>query len=124
MPESANEPAPRSSSAAAPSLTMDDAHTVLTGADVLVVDGRSPRSARRSTYPRAPVEIDASDGIVMPGMIDTHRHMWQTAMRGYGADWTLTQYFVWYYLEHGKSSAPRTSTPATCSPPARRSRPA
>jgi len=32
-------------------------------------------------------------------MIDTHRHMWQTAMRGYGADWTLTQYFVWYYLE-------------------------
>src|SRR5215217_6472702 len=38
----------------------------------------------------------------MPGMIDTHRHMWQTAMRGYGADWTLSQYFVFYYLEHGK----------------------
>ncbi len=35
-------------------LTMDDAHTVLTGADVLVV-GRlgSRRSARRSTCPRA-----------------------------------------------------------------------
>ena len=42
----------------------------------------------------------------MPGMIDTHRHMWQTAMRGYGADWTLTQYFVWYYLEHGKAFRP------------------
>ena len=42
----------------------------------------------------------------MPGMIDTHRHMWQTAMRGYGADWTLTQYFVWYYLEHGKKFRP------------------
>src|SRR3982750_946040 len=42
----------------------------------------------------------------MPGMIDTHRHMWQTAMRGYGADWTLTQYFVWYYLEHGKRFRP------------------
>ena len=64
----------------------------------------------------------------MPGMIDTHRHMWQTAMRGYGADWTLTQYFVWYYLEHGKKFRPediarrqpagrasRRSTPA--SPP-------
>jgi 5-methylthioadenosine/S-adenosylhomocysteine deaminase len=24
-------------------------------------------------------------------MIDTHRHMWQTALRGYGADWTLSQ---------------------------------
>ena len=42
----------------------------------------------------------------MPGMIDTHRHMWQTAMRGYGADWTLTQYFVWYYLESGKFFRP------------------
>jgi len=44
---------------------------------------------------------------VMPGMIDTHRHMWQTAMRGYGADWTLTQYFVWYYLEWGKKFRPQ-----------------
>ena len=51
-------------------------------------------------------EIDATGGIVMPGMIDTHRHMWQTAMRGYGADWTLTQYFVWYYLEHGRKFRP------------------
>jgi cytosine/adenosine deaminase-related metal-dependent hydrolase len=32
--------------------------------------------------------------------------MWQTAMRGYGADWTLTQYFVWYYLEHGRKFRP------------------
>src|ERR687893_2609655 len=46
-------------------------------------------------------------GLVMPGMIDTHRHMWQTAMRGYGADWTLTQYFVWYYLENGRHSRPQ-----------------
>jgi cytosine/adenosine deaminase-related metal-dependent hydrolase len=27
-------------------------------------------------------------------------------MRGYGADWTLTQYFVWYYLEHGRRFRP------------------
>jgi 5-methylthioadenosine/S-adenosylhomocysteine deaminase len=32
--------------------------------------------------------------------------MWQTAMRAYGADWTLTQYFVWYYLESGKLFRP------------------
>jgi cytosine/adenosine deaminase-related metal-dependent hydrolase len=32
--------------------------------------------------------------------------MWQTAMRGYGADWTLTQYFVWYYLEWGRHFRP------------------
>ena len=56
--------------------------------------------------PPGTVEIDATDGIVMPGMIDTHRHMWQTAMRGYGADWTISQYFVWYYLESGKLFRP------------------
>src|SRR5688572_20411110 len=35
------------------------------------------------------------------------RHMWQTAMRAYGADWTLTQYFVWYYLQHGAKFRPQ-----------------
>ena len=42
----------------------------------------------------------------MPGMVDTHRHMWQTAQRGLGADWTLTQYFVFYYLSWGKIFRP------------------
>jgi 5-methylthioadenosine/S-adenosylhomocysteine deaminase len=87
-------------------LTMDDRKTVLKDADVLVVGERVEAVGHALDVPEATVEIDASGGIVMPGMIDTHRHMWQTAMRGYGADWTLTQYFVWYYLEHGKSFRP------------------
>jgi cytosine/adenosine deaminase-related metal-dependent hydrolase len=87
-------------------LTMDAASTVLTDADVLVVDDRIAAVGPRLEVPEGTQEIDASGGIVMPGMIDTHRHMWQTAMRGYGADWTLTQYFVWYYLEHGKKFRP------------------
>src|SRR5439155_498649 len=57
--------------------------------------------------PEGTFAIDAAGGIVMPGMIDTHRHMWQTAMRGYGADWTLSQYFVFYYLEHGRIFRPQ-----------------
>ncbi len=87
-------------------LTMDDAHTVLPGADVLVVGDRIAEIGAGLSAPEGAVEIDARGGIVMPGMIDTHRHMWQTAMRGYGADWTLTQYFVWYYLESGKLFRP------------------
>src|SRR5690349_21927579 len=87
-------------------LTMDDASTVLPGADVLVVDDRIAAVGPRLDVPEGTQEIDARGGIVMPGMIDTHRHMWQTAMRGYGADWTLTQYFVWYYLEHGRRFRP------------------
>ena len=87
-------------------LTMDDNHTVLTGADVLVVEDRIAAVGQSLDVPDGTQEIVASGGVVMPGMIDTHRHMWQTAMRGYGADWTLTQYFVWYYLEHGKAFRP------------------
>jgi len=87
-------------------LTMDSGNTVLTGADVLVVGSRVEAVGQNLDVPERTIEIDARDGIVMPGMIDTHRHMWQTAMRGYGADWTLTQYFVWYYLQHGKAFRP------------------
>ncbi|MEV4719993.1 amidohydrolase family protein [Micromonospora noduli] len=87
-------------------LTMDDAHTVLPGADVLVVGGRIAQVGVGLTAPDDALEIDATGGILMPGMVDTHRHLWQTAMRGYGADWTLTQYFVWYYLESGKLFRP------------------
>jgi 5-methylthioadenosine/S-adenosylhomocysteine deaminase len=87
-------------------LTMDDAHTVLTDADVLVQGDKIAAVGPRLDAPEGALEVDARGGIVMPGMIDTHRHMWQTAMRAYGADWTLTQYFVWYYLEHGKHFRP------------------
>ena len=87
-------------------LTMDDAHTVHQGGDVLVDGERIQAVGPHLEVPEGTTEIDATGGIVMPGMIDTHRHMWQTAMRGYGADWTLTQYFVWYYLESGRLFRP------------------
>src|SRR6202042_8561 len=88
-------------------LTMDDGHRVLTGADVLVTGERIAAVGPNLQVPDGTAEIDAAGGIVMPGMIDTHRHMWQTAMRAYGADWTLTQYFVWYYLNWGKKFRPQ-----------------
>jgi len=88
-------------------LTMDRTHTVLTGTDVLVVGARIAALGPALPVPEGTLEIDAHGGIVMPGLIDTHRHMWQTAMRGYGADWTLTQYFVWFYLEHGRAFRPQ-----------------
>ncbi|GHF91840.1 MULTISPECIES: amidohydrolase family protein [Amycolatopsis] len=87
-------------------LTLDDARRVLPGEDVLVEGDRITAIGPALEVPAGTTEIDASGGIVLPGMIDTHRHLWQTAMRGYGADWTLTQYFVWYYLEWGKVFRP------------------
>ncbi|MET8849662.1 amidohydrolase family protein [Amycolatopsis sp. NPDC004625] len=87
-------------------LTLDDARRVLPGADVLVEGDRITAIGPALDVPPGTTEIDATGGLVLPGMIDTHRHLWQTAMRGYGADWTLTQYFVWYYLEWGKVFRP------------------
>ena len=88
-------------------LTMDDGHRVLANADVLVTGELIAAVGTNLAVPDGAAEIDATGGIVMPGMIDTHRHMWQTAMRAYGADWTLTQYFVWYYLNWGKKFRPQ-----------------
>jgi cytosine/adenosine deaminase-related metal-dependent hydrolase len=88
-------------------LTMDATHQVQDGADVLVVGREIAAIGPGLAVPDGTYEIDAAGGILMPGMIDTHRHLWQTAMRGYGADWSLTQYFVWYYLEWGKTFRPQ-----------------
>src|ERR1700688_1346348 len=40
--------------------------------------------------------VDILDGrgrIVIPGLINAHMHTWQTALRGYAANWTLLEYF-------------------------------
>jgi cytosine/adenosine deaminase-related metal-dependent hydrolase len=63
-------------------LTLDDARRVLPDADVLVIGDRIAGVGPGLEVPEGTTEIDARNGIVTPGMIDTHRHMWQTAMRG------------------------------------------
>jgi 5-methylthioadenosine/S-adenosylhomocysteine deaminase len=37
--------------------------------------------------------IDASGAIVLPGLVDSHRHTWQSLIRGVASDWTLAQYW-------------------------------
>ncbi|MFI8515603.1 amidohydrolase family protein [Streptomyces sp. NPDC085460] len=72
-------------------VSMDPAIGDLTRGDVLVEDGKITKVAERIDAPDAEV-IDASDRIVMPGFVDNHRHNWQTAFRGIGADWTFGQW--------------------------------
>jgi cytosine/adenosine deaminase-related metal-dependent hydrolase len=50
-----------------------------------VKDGRIAAVAPLVDAPGA-WEVDARDTIIMPGIIDTHWHMWQTLLRGVGGD--------------------------------------
>jgi 5-methylthioadenosine/S-adenosylhomocysteine deaminase len=87
-------------------LTVDPVAGVIEDGDVLVEDERIQAVGRSLPAPYNAVEIEAAGGILMPGMIDTHRHMWQSAQRGLGADWTLTNYFYFYYLNWGHVMRP------------------
>ncbi|MDQ0338361.1 cytosine/adenosine deaminase-related metal-dependent hydrolase [Caldalkalibacillus uzonensis] len=42
--------------------------------------------------------IDASNMIVMPGFVDTHRHTWESVIRNVGADWSLMKYLNSIYF--------------------------
>src|SRR5947209_2649242 len=100
-------------------LTIDPSLGTIERGDVLVVDNRIAEVGRQINAPDSAVEIDASGGILMPGMVDTHRHMWQTALRGFGADWTLTNYFMFYYINWARSSALRIFMLVNFCPPMR-----
>ena len=54
-------------------------------ADVLIEDGRIAAIAPGLEVADADL-IDARGTLVVPGFVDTHRHTWQTAMRGVCAD--------------------------------------
>src|SRR4051794_26489890 len=60
--------------------------------DVLIEDGRIAAVGPGLAAEGAEV-IDATDRIVLPGFVDTHRHLWQTALRGIAVDGDLGMYF-------------------------------
>jgi 5-methylthioadenosine/S-adenosylhomocysteine deaminase len=74
-------------------VSMDPAVGDLDRGDVLITDGVITEIAPGIEAPGAEV-IDADHRIVMPGFVDTHRHTWQTAFRGIGADWTFAEYLA------------------------------
>ena len=52
--------------------------------DVLIEDGLVSEVGEKIRARDAEV-IDASDTIVMPGFVDTHRHLWESLFRGFGS---------------------------------------
>src|SRR6476469_9636055 len=73
-------------------VSMDPVIGDLSRGDVLIEDGRI--AAVAVTIDAAGAEVvDAAGKIVLPGFIDTHRHTWQTPVRGVLPCCTLDAYF-------------------------------
>jgi 5-methylthioadenosine/S-adenosylhomocysteine deaminase len=62
--------------------------------DVLVDGGVITAIAPNLTGAPGVTVVDAAGMIVMPGLVDSHRHVWQAPLRGAGADMTLPDYLA------------------------------
>ncbi|GLR86074.1 amidohydrolase family protein [Bradyrhizobium iriomotense] len=77
-------------------ISMDDAIGDLRIGDVLVEDNRIVEVRPNIDLGSGTAETEIVDGtrrIVIPGLINAHMHTWQTALRGFAANWTLLEYF-------------------------------
>src|SRR5439155_4633068 len=85
----------------------DDIGRELADASILCVDGVIARVGRPTAeWPPADETIDASDCVVLPGLVNTHHHLYQTLTRAFspalGCDlfeWLTTLYPVWARLD-------------------------
>jgi len=88
-------------------LSMDPDVGDLEQGDILVEGSEISEVQSRIEATGVDEEIDATDCIVIPGFVDTHRHMWQAVMRGYAPHYTLQDYFTRIMIGMGPSVLPR-----------------
>jgi len=77
-------------------VTMDPARRVLIDGAVAFSDrllAVGPTSEVLAAYPGADV-IDCADRLVLPGLINTHTHLFQTLLKGLGDDRVLSDWFL------------------------------
>lgn len=75
-------------------LTMDGRAGELPRGDVLIRDGqiRTVAAGVAAEEAAGAEVVDATGMLVLPGLVDTHRHTWQTVIRHRGAGWSLQDY--------------------------------
>jgi len=73
-------------------LTFRDDKFICEESDILVEGDKIAVIAKNIAHSGTDIEIDAAGMIVMPGFIDTHRHLWETAFKGMAGNWTLMEY--------------------------------
>lgn len=74
-------------------LTLDPQLGELARGDVLILDGQIVEVSGQVDMPGPGVIIEAENMLVTPGLIDNHRHLWVTLLRGFSADHTFLDYF-------------------------------
>lgn len=72
-------------------VTMDPALPDLARGDILIENGKIAAISESLDSNGAEV-IEAGNMIVMPGLVNSHLHTWQSALRGIATDWTAAQY--------------------------------
>jgi 5-methylthioadenosine/S-adenosylhomocysteine deaminase len=75
-------------------MTMDPYFGDLPGADVRISGGLITAIGVDLAVSSATHVVDATDMVVLPGLIDTHRHVWQGAIGGAAGPVTLLGYFL------------------------------
>ena len=73
-------------------VSMDPKLGIIESSDILIDNGKIV-AVGHNLGSWAVMEIDGRGMIAMPGFINGHLHLWQTALRGIAADWTLDHYF-------------------------------
>jgi len=81
-------------------LTMDRAASDLIEGDVLIEGGRIAGVGRNLAAAGAET-IDCANMIVMPGFVDTHRHMWEGQLRNIIPDAMLPEYLKTMLAQYG-----------------------
>src|SRR5438270_12715572 len=84
-------------------VSMDDADSQWTDGGIYVVDNAIQQIGPTGKLPdSADVVIDARDMLIMPGMVNTHHHFYQTLTRNVPAaqdvdlfNWLRTLYPIW-----------------------------
>jgi cytosine/adenosine deaminase-related metal-dependent hydrolase len=74
-------------------MTMDPELGEIAGGDVHIRDGQIAAVGKNISAPRATV-IDGQGTIVLPGLVDTHWHMWNTLLRSFAGDTPDQGYFA------------------------------
>ena len=86
---------------------MDQSHTVLRGASLYIEGGEIRQVLEAGARPpKAGRVIDGRHAVAIPGLVNTHHHLYQTLTRAYGPaadaelfDWLRTLYPIWARLD-------------------------